>query len=209
MFKEFQKLFGNDREVFDVRTLEDPIALKTSWDPLVSGGWNLCTHRLSSVNGRRKMQVSLIAHCFCFFCIGFGVYVSRLGVWMVNDPSVVTSGNMPTWLVPIVPLVFSAYGFGLLWWLYRKNVLFDKRQGTYTCRGESSSLHEIHAIQLIREYCVGSKNSYHSYEMNLVLKTGWRFNVTDHGSLGAIREDGKRLAEYLGIPVWDLIDYDI
>ena len=82
-------------------------------------------------------------------------------------------------------------------------------QGTYTCRRESSSLHEIHAIQLIREYCVGSKNSYHSYEMNLVLKTGWRFNVTDHGSLGAIREDGKRLAEYLSIPVWDLIDYDI
>ena len=209
MFKQLQKLFENNRDVFDLRILEDPIALKTSWDPLVSGGWSLCTHRLSSVNGKRQMQVSLIAHLFCFFCIGFGVYVSRLAVWMLNDPSGVTGGNMPTWLVPIVPLVFSVYGFGLLWWLYRKNVLFDKRQGTYTYRRESSSLHEIHAIQLIREYCVGSKNSYHSYEMNLVLKTGWRFNVTDHGSLGAIREDGKRLAEYLGIPVWDLIDYDI
>ena len=90
MFKEFQKLFGNKREVFDVRTLEDPIALKTSWDPLVSGGWNLCTHRLSSVNGRRKMQVSLIAHCFCFFCIGFGVCVSRLVVWNLDDPPLLT-----------------------------------------------------------------------------------------------------------------------
>ena len=210
MFKQLRKLlFVDSREVFDLRTLEDPIALKTLWDPLVSGGWNICTHRLSSNNGKRQMHVSPMAHLVCLFCIGFGVIISRFVVNSLSDPSVVTSGNMPTWLVPIFPLSFSIFGGGLLWWLYRKSVLFDKKQGTYSCQGESFPLLEVHSIQLIREYCLGDSSNYHSYEMNLVLKNGERFNVTDHSSLGAIRIDAKRLAEYLGLPVWDLIDYEI
>ena len=157
------------------------------------------------------MHVSAIAHLFCFFCIGFGVIFSSFWVVSLSDPSAVTmtSGNIPTELVPFLPLIFSAIGAGLLWWLYRKNVLFDKKQGAYTCQRESFPLHEVHAIQLIREYCPGNNGTYLSYEMNLVLKNGERFNVTDHSSLGAIRVDSKKLSEYLDIPVWDLIDYEI
>ena len=202
-------MFGRGREVFDLRTLEDPVALKASWDPLVSGGWNFCTHRLSQNNGKMIIKVSPAAHLFCYFCIGFGLFVSRLMAWIIDEPSTVISGNMPTWMVPILPLVFSVFGGGLLWWLYRKNVFFDKKKGIYTCQGKSLPLDEIHAIQLIDEYCAGHERNYWSYEMNLILKTGERFDVTDHASLRAIRVDGKKLAEYLGIPVWDLIDYEI
>ena len=211
MVKDFLSKFTVSRECFDLRALEDPVALKTAWNPLVSGGWSFCTHRLSSNNGIRRMHVSAIAHLFCFFCIGFGVIVSSYIAWSLSDPSAVTSGNIPLWLVPFMPLIFSVVGAGMLWWLYRKNVLFDKKRGAYTYQGESFPLQEVHAIQLIREYCSGGSNnsSYLSFEMNLVLKTGERFNVTDHGSLGAIRVDGKKLSEYLDIPVWDLIDYEI
>ena len=210
MVRDFlSKFTATPRECFDLRTLEDPIALKTLWNPLVSGGWNFCTHRISSNNGIRQMHVSVIAHLFCFFCIGLGLSISRFISWSLSDPSVVTSGNIPLWLVPFLPLTFSLFGAGTLWWLYRKNVLFDKKQGAYTFRGKSFPLHEVHAIQLIRECCTGTNMSYLSFEMNLVLKTGERFNVTDHAYLGAIRVDSKRLSEYLDIPVWDLIDYDI
>ena len=155
------------------------------------------------------MHVSAIAHLFCFFCIGLGVMISRFVVVSLSDPSVVISGNIPIELVPFLPLTFSLFGAGMLWWLYRKNVLFVKKQGAYTFRGKSFPLHEVHSIQLIREYCSGNEGPYLSYEMNLVLKTGERFNVTDHNSLGAIRVDSKKLSEYLDIPVWDLIDYEI
>ena len=202
-------MLGGGREVYELRALEDPVAMKASWDPLVSGGWNFCTHRLSPNNGKREMKVSPAAHLFCYFCICFGAIVSHLMAWILNEPSAVTSGNIPTWMVPILPLSFSIFGGGLLWWLYRKNVSFDKKKGTYTFQGKSLPLHEIHAIQLIQECCAGRERIYLSYEMNLILKTGERFNVTDHASLRAIRIDGRNLAEYLGVPAWDLIDYEI
>lgn len=116
------------RKIFDRRTLEDPVALKTCWDPLVIGGWNFCTHRLLSSQGRAQMQVAPIAHLFCFFWIAVGVVLSGFVMNVLNDPSVVTSGNIPIWLVPYLPLTFSVFGSGLLWWLYRKNVLFDKKR---------------------------------------------------------------------------------
>ena len=199
------------RKFFDRRTLEDPVALKTCWDPLVIGGWNFCTHRLLSSQGRAQMQVAPIAHLFCFFCIGLGIVISGYTVNVLNDPdpSVVTSGNIPIWLVPYLPLTFSVFGSGLLWWLYRKNVLFDKKKGIYVRQGRRFSLNEVHAVQLIKEYCANNNSTYFSYELNLVLKTGERCNVTDHASLRAIRADGIRLAEYLGVPNWDAIDYEI
>ena len=67
----------------------------------------------------------------------------------------------------------------------------------------------LHAIQLIREHVRGSKNSYYSYELNLITKDLNRWNVTDHGNLRAIRMHAQVLGDYLGIPVWDAIDYRI
>ena len=123
--------------------------------------------------------------------------------------SVVETENMPIWMFEIIPLSFSVFGIVMLWRLYRKNVLFDKKKGTFASSRRRLLLNEVHAIQLVSEYCMGSNSGYTSYEMNLILKSGERFNVTDHSSLGAIRVDAKMLAEYLGIPVWDVIGYQI
>ena len=55
----------------------------------------------------------------------------------------------------------------------------------------------------------GNKNSYYSYELNLVCINGERINIVDHGALHAIREDASILADYLAISVWDAIDFRI
>jgi hypothetical protein len=95
-------------------------------------------------------------------------------------------------------------------------IVFDKYQGCFwkgrkVPNGVSDSqgikyfarLDEIHALQLISEYCRGNKSSYYSYELNLILKNGNRMNVVDHGNPEKLREDTQALSRFLGKPVWD------
>lgn len=103
-----------------------------------------------------------------------------------------------------------------MFWFGTSPIVFDKSVG-YFWKGRKSPqdvsdtssikkiarLEEIHALQLISEYISGSKSSYYSYELNLVLKDGRRIAVIDHGNLKSLREDAKRLSEFLGKPVWD------
>ena len=218
MLQQLLGLFKDRREIFDLTTLEDPIALKTRWSPLEAGGNSFCTHRLLSKQGRLhinnpnsalQMQVTLAANLFCFFFIGLGLVITGVVMDFINDPSVVSSGNLPPELASIIPLFFSVFGAGFLWRLHQKNVIFNKKEGIYISQRRSFPLNDVHAIQLIREYVAGSKHSYYSYEMNLVLHNGERFNITDHGSLHAIRFDAEKLANYLNIPVWDMIDFQL
>ncbi len=66
-----------------------------------------------------------------------------------------------------------------------------------------AEIEQIHALQLISEYCRSDKNSYYSYELNLILEDGKRINVVDHGNLGKIRDQAATLSEFLRKPVWD------
>ena len=71
-------------------------------------------------------------------------------------------------------------------------------------RGDSSApLSSIHALQLLSEFVSGSKSSYHSYELNLVLNDGSRINVVDHGNLDRLRSDANTLSRFLDKPIWD------
>ena len=69
----------------------------------------------------------------------------------------------------------------------------------------SCHLADVHAIQLIQEWVKGSKRSpsFYSYELNLVLNSGKRVHVIDHGKLKKIREDANHLAQFLNVPLWD------
>ena len=218
MLQQLRGLFKDRREFFDLNSLDDPVALITRWSPLVYGGSSFCTHRLLSSRGIQainspstslQMQVTPAANLFCFLFFSIGIVFSIMLTNFLNKPSAYTSGNIPPAIVPFVPLLLSVFGAGFLWWLYQKNVLFNKNEGIYTSKGTNFPLNEVHAIQLISERVAGSKTSYYSYEMNLVLNNGERFNVTDHGSFRAIRHDAEKLASYLSIPVWDLIDHDV
>ena len=49
----------------------------------------------------------------------------------------------------------------------------------------------------------GSKSSYYSYELNLVLHDGSRINVVDQGNLKRLRSDANAFSQFLDKPVWD------
>jgi hypothetical protein len=117
----------------------------------------------------------------------------------------------------LIGLVFAGVGGGLLYF-GTAPIVFDKRE-RYFWKGRKGprdvfnpkslknlvEIGQIHALQLISEYCRGDKSSYYSYELNLVLEDGKRINVVDHGNLDKVRDQAATLAEFLGRPVWDAI----
>jgi len=77
------------------------------------------------------------------------------------------------------------------------------------------SLQDIYALQLLSEYVDScdryfSNNNtgpYTSYEINLVLKSGDRVNVVDHGDGFQILADAQKLSQFLKVPVWNGISH--
>ena len=125
-------------------------------------------------------------------------------------------GDVTAYLVvACVGAVFLGTGFAMLHFLGKPRV-FDKLTGRYW-KGkqdpqlknprfeadDSVALSDIYALQLLSEYVTGNKSHYTSYELNLVLENGRRVNVTDHGSIAALRDDARELARFLDVPVWD------
>jgi len=41
-------VFQDKRELLDPSIFDNDVALKTSWEPLVGGGINICTHRVQT-----------------------------------------------------------------------------------------------------------------------------------------------------------------
>jgi hypothetical protein len=212
--EKMQSMFGR-REIFDPATLNDPLALETDWRPAKSGGASFRTHKLVAVQPDRiEFRASLGAKMFylLFLFIGLGVTIGSVG-WRLH------SGRFAFDSTTILPLLFGLVFFtagGCMYYFGTAPVVFDKRTGFFW-RGRKAphavfdkrtlknfaELERIHALQLLSEYCGGRKNSYYSYELNLVLKDGARLNVVDHGNKRRLREDADKLSGFLGKPVWD------
>ncbi len=204
---------GNDGDGFDPSIFDDPVALETEWIPAVSGGASFGTHRLIQASANRvEFNSTLAAKAFCllFFLVGSGLLLFQLN----RIAQAGFSGQEP--LVPIlVGVVFAVVGACL----YRFGTtprIFDRSLARFW-RGRkeptmmdvgpptdsSTPLSSIHALQLLSEFVSGSKSSYTSYELNLVLNDGRRINVVDHGNLKRLRSDAKTLSQFLDKPVWD------
>ncbi len=198
------------RPSFHPTTLDDPVARQTDWGPAASGGANFGTHRLIRLGPQRlEFKLGFGARLFpiVFIVMGGGVGGLFTAVGFTQDPSFAYIG-LPT------GLLFTGVG---LWLLRRMSTprVFDLQHGHYRRsrkvpgelnpreRGSHCRIEEIHALQLIEEWCSGNKSSYTSYELNLVLRDGSRLNVVDHGNGGQLRRDAEQLAEALGVPVWD------
>ncbi len=193
----------------------DPAAAAVDWSPLKSGGTNFRTHKLIKTGlDRMEFRAAMGAKIFylIFFLIGLGLFA---GFSIAEFQSEKFDLGM---LLPIfVGLVFTLVGGGLF---YHGTlpIVFDKKNG-YFWKGRKSpdkvfsksvikhlaELDNIYALQLLSEHCSGneSSSSYYSYELNLVLKTGERINVVDHGNANKLREDATILADFLDKPVWD------
>ena len=201
ILKNLFSVFQDQREILDLTAFGDELALKTSWEPLVGGGINFCTHRLRpkplGSNDLIEFEVTIASILFT---------VAILIAALVSLISAITSGSNGSILAAIAMMGFGiwhAYG------LWEHKTVFDRISCSFTHKGRTTDLESIRAIQLVREYVSGNKNSYYSYELNLVCSSGDRINIVDHGSLRAIREDAEVLANYLSLPVWDAIDFRI
>jgi hypothetical protein len=74
---------------------------------------------------------------------------------------------------------------------------WDSRTG-----GGGVPLAEVRGVQVVRQQVVGPESSYDADELNLVLVDGRRVNVLAHADTARVRDDARRLAEWLGVPLW-------
>lgn len=193
----------------DVEGFGDPMARHTEWTPLAPGGSTFRSHKLDCSNPQRwAFKVSLGAILFCALFIAMGMGIFTLSFW--QEDKVI--------LMRIFGAFFAIASFALGWSMSAPTV-FDQQRGYY-CKGRKrpeatfdrsklknfTELERIHALQLIAELITKSgkgKSSYLSYELNLVLIDGSRLNVIDHGDHPGIRADARKLADFLGKPLWD------
>ena len=193
-------LFQDSREILDLSAFGNEIAFKTSWEPLVGGGTNFCTHRAqknaSLMGDVVVFKTAIQAYLFVISFAAFGaMFAIASAVGEFEDE------------IGLMGLGFLTFGCWELWSLRRKESRFDRYSNELTQGNKSFDLKNAEAIQLIREYVRGSESSYYSYELNLICSDGSRINIVDHGALRKLREDAALLAEYLSIPVWDAIDF--
>lgn len=217
MFKEFIVKLKQlaERPPFDPSIFADPLATQTAWTPAKPGGSSFRTHGLTSISSYRlEFKATIGARLFglSFLLIGPGF----AGVMLFN------AADSPTLFRPqlLVPLLIGAVcaivGGGMIY-SWTRPIVFDKHRGFFWVGRQEphqtvgpspvkiqTPLAQIHALQLVSEHCsTGNRNSYTSYELNLVLKDATRLNVADHGNIAKLREDARTLAGFLGVPVWD------
>lgn len=199
---------------FDPARFGDPVALQTEWTPAKRGGSSFRTHRLITAGPTRvEFRASAGAKVFylLFFLVGLGVFAALAASWFSGAEG---SFDMGLLIPLLLSLIFMAVG-GYLFSTGTAPVVFDKGRGVFWKgrRGPDEAmdsrstagfvrLDHVHALQLVAEYISG-KNSYYSYELNLVLADGKRVNVIDHGNLDRIQADAKALSLFLGKPLWD------
>jgi len=207
------RLFG--REPHDPSIHNDPIAIKTDWKPAKKSGASFRTDKLVSIDSNRvEFKATTGARLFylAFICVGFGMllyfvkeYYPFTGNW---------EGNL--FVLPLCGFLFFCTG-AFMFFMGEKPNVFDKIQGYYykgkkpflnsfnhVASKDCCLLDDIYAIQLIAERCSG-KNSYYSYELNLVLRDASRINVIDHGSKEWVNSDAQTLSEFLNKPIWSAL----
>jgi len=209
------KMMAEGQAKFDPSTIGDPVAMQTEWTPAKGGGASFRTHKLVAVSTNRlEFRASAGAKIFylLFLLIGVGVIVGfTFAIVAGKGP-----GLGPGLIVPfLVGTVFAGVG-GAMLYFGTAPIVFDTRKD-YFWKGRKAPdevfnknaikhlarLEEIHALQLISEYCRSDKSSYYSYELNLVLQDGVRINVVDHGNKDKLCEDAATLSNFLGKPIWD------
>jgi hypothetical protein len=203
---------------FDPSTLGDAAAMETQWVPLVKGGASFRTHKLVVKNAQRiEFRTASGGFVFAavFVLMGLGLAAVAIGQFIAGT---FNAGK----LFFIMPLAFGVVFAGVGVLVFRAltaPVVFDtsigffwkgrmKPEAMFVNASEETlrniaDLHSVYALQIVAEHCTGSKSSYYSYELNLVMKDGRRVNVIDHGDVQKVRADAGQLAALLGKPVWD------
>ncbi len=188
----------------------DEIANRISWSPAKSGGSTFVSHKIKQLSSsvlKVKGTSTLKIFGWTFLLVGLHYLIIEFYTEFLNGV-LQTQGVLKT-----VQLFFKAGGpfflIGLVFVLkFNVTSVFDKRRFHFKKGKHSISLSEIYAIQLITEFVEGnggSSSSFYSHELNLVLHTGDRINIMDHGVKSHIQKDALQLGKFLNVPVWNRI----
>ncbi len=185
--------------------------LKVDWSPLNSGGANFQTQQLLA-RGEQGWVVTATWR-FVLLCSIFAAIGGPLGLG-------IAFAELDKGAKALIPLLMGLVFIGISWALVRfaaPRKCFDRRVGWYWQgregltdqqrhtlqeRGKAAPLHEIRAVQVLAELVTDSEApSFNSYELNLVLRSGQRLNVMDHGKRDVLVADAERLARWLDVPL--------
>lgn len=207
--------------------LDDPVAERTEWTPLVRLGTHLHTHRLvqdsvSRWSMRPTLAVRVPSGLMCLLFVAIGVMLLVGGVLGLRNPGAVLSQSVWAGLLYLGLGVCGFYvasaGIRQYRWVCQPRVFDLQAKGYWRGAGppgvgtpeagrHSAPLEEVHAVQILGELVRGTRatelRDFMSYEINLVLRDGRRVNVVDHGSLEHIRKDAAAIGDLIGVPVWD------
>ncbi len=198
----------------------DEVATRTDWAPLQpKEGANYRTRKAERVGDDRMIFVPsftsklIIVAIFGFTLIALSIGSGVTYMWLSGRAEKIGDGD-PT----IVKIAGPAFIAGALFFgglgIYLKGKLlkpvgFDRNHGRFFRGSESDAsavdLAQIHSLQVIEKWIApsGDSGGYTSLELNVVLKNAQRRNVIDHGEWESLKEDAERLAEFLGVPLWD------
>ena len=198
---------------FDPSRFGDPLASQTAWTPARGGGSSFRTHKLIKAGANRvefRPSFGAILFYLLFLVIGLAMVIGASVILLSPEKF-----EWRTVALLSAGLLFAGLG-GYLFNSNTQPLVFEKARGAFwkgrkgpdevidnKAAGQFARLDDVHALQLIAEHCSGGKNSFYSYEMNLVLKNGERINVIDHGNRNKLREDAETVAAFLGKPLWD------
>ncbi|WP_428738231.1 hypothetical protein [Sulfurimonas sp.] len=211
---------NNNHDMQEHLGSNDEVINKTKWTPLVGGGQSNKSHRIVKISDERiafKISLSSIFAYSIFIFAGVVAIVS-----IVFGPALGLHGTVNH---PALGLGMGVLFIGVgIFLLYKGSIQirFDSRlkamwhgkvdPDSILNKGSIShytSLKELHAIQIIQEFIKGEfngdsrKQSFYSYELNLIMHDGKRVNVLDHGNKKAIFKQANAIAQMFHVPIWD------
>jgi hypothetical protein len=205
----------NKDHIIDATRFNDQLALKTQWSPLKKGGANFKTHNLIKQSPMvLKFQLSLAGKLFIgvFMVLGLGLLVGGIyalfsksgseGILITTIGATFFAISVFMYRTMAVPVVFDR-SLGVIW----RGHKLPKLSGNQHNSQKLSYANDVHAIQILSERIHTDKNSYDSYELNLVMKDASRVNIIDHGNYQQLAKDAQDISVFLGKPVWDIVNH--
>lgn len=195
----------------------DERAMHVSWTPVKRGGSSFRTHKLVQVqNNRIEFKATLWVYIFSLSFAFGGVAFAFFWVFKENSGNIFYT-DFGSYMPIIISTLLIIVGLSMAI-AYNKPRVFDKYTNSFTKgwvnkgkdytrynakKNNAIGLYEIIALQIVPERVQSSKSSFLSYELNLMLKDYSRINVIDHGNLKKLEKDAERLADFLGVLVWN------
>lgn len=202
------------------------ITTQIDWTPLKRGGTVFATRKLVEVSpSRYEFKPPILVILFSLIFIMGPLHVVYFFIQTMSDKQNLflnvtenSSGEKLIMFMRVAPLIIMlsliVVGVRLLI-THLRPVVFDKNVGFFwksfrkpdsfysgNKRKNTVRIKEIHGLQIVKELVQG-KNSFTSYELNLVLNNSERINVIDHGNLQKVKKDAQKLAKFLRVPLWE------